>query len=142
MKLLYGIWIGALYLLLSLFIGEQHPFTRVPMYSSFPNYAYSFYLSDSANNLLPLATYYHLADDELSHHYSSICEGKKNPYGNQIETAEQLQSVGKLMFEKLKPYQYASLSTEKMRLHRVCYYLSENKIRQTDIVLFETNIDE
>ena len=37
-------------MIMSLLIGEVHPFSREPMYNSFPNLATAFYLSDSRLN--------------------------------------------------------------------------------------------
>jgi len=139
MKLLDKFTVGGGYLFLSLLFGEHHPFTLVPMYNSFPNYAYSFYLADSTNRLLPLAQYYSLADDELSHHYSSICQVQNIAFGNQCESPDQLQKIGSAMFAKLKHYRYAELPARKIQLHRVCYFLQADTIAQNDLVMFEAN---
>jgi hypothetical protein len=45
------LWLGVLYIVLSLAIGEQHPFTLVPMYTSFINEARVLSLTTTDNRL-------------------------------------------------------------------------------------------
>lgn len=137
MRLLHKFIVGGIYIMLSLLLGELHPFTLVPMYNSIPNYAYSFYLSDSSNHLLPLGDYYYLANDELSHKYTTICEREHIKHGDQQETMQQLQIVGNAMFGKMKEYQRKKLPAGSIRLHRVCYFLRNDSILQSDLVMFE-----
>ena len=134
--------IGITYIVLSLLIGEVHPFTVVPMYSSFPNWAYSFYLSDSTSRLLPIANYFKYADDELGHNYAAICEQQKIVYGNQTETKIQLECVGKQMFGLLQAHQVAPLLQSYIQLHRVCYFMQRDSINVADIIIYEGKWNE
>jgi hypothetical protein len=131
--------ICAIYVLLSLLIGEVHPFTKVPMYSNFPNWAYSFYLCDSSNTLLPIRNYFTCADDELSHQYSAICERLHINYGNQIETKVQLDSIGKVLFLFLKEKQINPLPMNRIKIKRVCYKIHQNQLSQVEVILFDGN---
>ena len=127
------------YVLLSLIFGEVHPFTKVPMYSTFPNWAYSFYISDSTNTIIPTRRYFSCADDELSHQYAAICERLGINYGNQIETQVQLDSIGKVMFLFLKEKQIKPLPMNRIKIKRVCYKIHQNQISQVEVILFDGN---
>jgi len=137
-----NIVLGLGYIMFCLLIGEVHPFTLVPMYSSFPSWAYSFYLSDDDNRLLPLANYFNCGDDALSHYYSNICERKHIAYGNQAETKSQLENIGEQMINQLQSHQYKSIQKPTIRLHRVCYFLRNNSITSTDIIMYERKWNE
>ncbi len=137
-KCMRFVFVGLLYLGLSLFFGEVHPFTTVPMYSNFPNWAYSFYISNPSGRLVPVTHYYNCASDELSHQYSAICSQLHIPYGNRIETARQLQTIGQAMFAFLQKRQIKLLpEKERLQLHRVCYYIQNDTIASQDTVLYE-----
>jgi hypothetical protein len=135
-KLLF-IFLG--YIFLSLIFGEEHPFTKVPMYANFPNWAYSFYITDSNNILLPVRKYFSCANDELSHQYSAICERLKINYGNQSESGTQLDSIGAELIVFLKSRQVKPLPVNQIQLTRVCYSISQNKISQKEVKLFYGN---
>jgi len=58
-----------LYVGLSLAIGEVHPFTKVPMYSSFQSEITIFSLQDTSGNLIPFNNYSKLSSGAVMHKY-------------------------------------------------------------------------
>lgn len=136
-RLLQNVLVGVVYVVLSLLIGEQHPFTLVPMYSNLPNYAYSFYLSDDKGQILPFAKYFKCADDYPAHTYNAICEDKKISYGNGLETEEQLAEIGKQMIAELKEHQYALLPKGQVQLHRINYFMENDSLKEVDSKMYE-----
>ncbi len=130
-------FLGVIYLAASLLIGEQHPFTLVPMYNSFQNYAYSFYLSDSTGTLIPFTRHFDCHNDYLSHIYGSVCDKNNIRHGNQIETDEQLKLIGKSMMEELNKHQRSLLPTGIIQLHRVCYFAQGGSMKENDKMMYE-----
>ncbi len=136
-KLFQNVLVGIGYVVLSLLIGEQHPFTLVPMYNNLPNYAYSFYLSDDKGQILPFAKYFKCADDYPAHTYNAICENKKIRSGNRLETKQQLSEIGKQMIADLKEHQFALLPKSRIQLHRICYFLERDSLKKDDYLMYE-----
>ncbi len=126
-NLFRGIILGLLYVAASIIIGEQHPFTLVPMYNGFPNYAYSFSMTTADGTLLPFNVYFDCKDDFPSHLYGSICDKMGINAGNETETDMQLKRVGEAMLLSLKRYSTQPLPKGEIQLHRICYY-SENEL--------------
>ncbi len=120
-----GILLGLIYVAISLVIGEQHPFTLVPMYNGFQNYAYSFYMTTADGKLLPFHVYFDCKDDFPSHLYGSICDKIGVNAGNETETDIQLNRVGEDMLLTLKKRHLLPLPKGEIQIHRICYY-SEN----------------
>lgn len=124
-----GIYLGLFYVAFSLVIGEQHPFTLVPMYNGFPNYAYSFYMTTANGKLLPFKNYFKCKDDYPSHLYGSICDKNGINAGNEMETDTQLAIVGKAMLATLKKQPKQPLPQGEIQIYRICYYSEVNKIK-------------
>lgn len=131
------LYLAAAYVVLSLIIGEVHPFTTVPMYNSFPNWAYSFYISDTSGKLIPIGNYYSCDYDYLSHLYSTLCQENHIEMGNEVEKADELTFIGNKMFDGLSGYRKKTLPQGKIQLHRVCYSYKNNAINKADIVIYE-----
>lgn len=72
-----------MYVVLSLAIGEVHPFTKVPMYSSFQEKITIFSLQDTSGNLLPFNKYSNLSTGPLMHKYFNAVEIYKNTNSQQ-----------------------------------------------------------
>lgn len=140
--LLKNLWLGLSYVMLSLTIGENHPFTLVPMYNNFPNYAYSYYLSDGRGTLLPLAGYFKYDIGNLSHNFNAICQDKNIPHGFQMETEEQLREVGEAMISQVMEHRFARLPGDTLQLHRICYFMQGDTIAQKDVVMYETVVNQ
>lgn len=63
-----------LYVGLSLAIGEVHPFTKVPMYSSFQSKITIFSLQNTSGNLMPFEKYSKLSSGPVMHKYFNAVE--------------------------------------------------------------------
>jgi hypothetical protein len=92
------------YIILSLVIGERHPFTPVPMYNHFPNWAYVFYAKDNDGRILFSKTTFRNAcsPSDVSNLYSSYCYEKNWMYGFGKETPENLHEVGEVLLNHYK----------------------------------------
>jgi hypothetical protein len=134
-KIIPAVSIGVCYVVLSLLIGESHPFSRELMYDSFPDRSYTFYLSDTHGQLLPLKKFYHFTTNELTHVYNAICESRDL---NGEKEAEQHQSIGKTMMEELSRRRFADVHTDSIQLHQINYFLQKDSIQTNDIMMYET----
>ncbi len=132
--------LGLSYVVLSLLIGEVHPFSLVPMYNNFPNYAYAFYVSDEEGKLLPVNTYFNYGAGDLSHNYVAVCESQKVFHGYNRETSGQLAAVGKVMLQKLYTFKRDSVPAQRLQLHRVNYTLTNDSITSKDVLMYEMEL--
>jgi hypothetical protein len=130
-------FLGGSYVLLSLIFGENHPFTRMPVYNSFPNFGYSFYLSDKEQKMFPARAYFNYNAGELSHIYFSICRENEWPV-DKNETPEELSRIGEIMTAIMKQREGAHWPEGIVQLHRVCYFMSNDSIHKKDTILNET----
>ena len=128
---------GLGYLLLCLLIGEVHPFSLLPMYNSFPNWAYAFYVSDKQDNLLPNNKYFAIPAMDLAHNYYAICEDQKINTGYEMETKEELNKAGEIMMQKLLAKHSASLTADTLQLHRICYSFQGGCVVTHNTIMYE-----
>lgn len=92
------------YIILSLQIGEMQPFTKVPMYDSFPNWSYIFYLRDENEKIIfPRKEIHHPIDiGAIAHIFYSYCNEKEMKYGYGEEDPQQLLEAGDFIIQKIK----------------------------------------
>ena len=125
---------GICYIIISLLVGEIHPFSRETMYDSFPNLAVTFYLNDSAANLLPVKKYFAYNTDAITHNYHNIEEIMGY---QQVETKQRLQEVGRKMWLQIMPRAYPTTDTHGITIHRVSYFMVNNSLQQNDEILYQ-----
>ena len=121
-------------MIMSLLIGEVHPFSREPMYNSFPNLATAFYLSDSRGNLLPVTKYFSYNTDAITHNYHTIEEIMGY---QENETKSRLDKIGREMWTQILPHAYSGVIVHGITIHRVSYFLSKDTISQNDEILYQ-----
>jgi hypothetical protein len=132
-----NLFLGLCYILLSLAIGECHPFSLVSMYDSFPKTACTFYLSDDKGTMMPMQQYFADKTADLTHKYYAICESKKIEGGNDAETPEQLREIGKAMLDPMIPELITEMVPLKIQIHQVYYYLKNDSIYSKEKVMYE-----
>ena len=125
-----------LFVLLSWKIGENHPFTRVPMYHSFPDYAYVFYLEDENQQVIPFKPVSKLHAPEVSHLYFSALRDRGIKYGKgQEDSLFVLYELGEEMYSniswKIDPFETCA------SLRRTQYQLNDGVLKVTDKILYE-----
>lgn len=129
--------IAILYMSCSLLIGEIHPFSRFPMYNSFPNWSYAFYLADENGKLIP-AKEFNTIGTNIGHTFYSISESEKIDYGNGIESNAELQTIGKKMMDLIM-LNNKSTKQHKVVLHRIYFYYQNDTINQQNKIIYERN---
>lgn len=128
-------WLFGCYAGLSLLIGEVHPFSTVPMYTSFPNYAYSFKLTTTKGQLTPITKYYHSSSDELSHQFYTIASNLHISNAD-FEDPNNLRTIGKIMFANLQANVKNTPPADSLQLYLVTYTRSQNTITTKETLLY------
>jgi hypothetical protein len=122
-------------------IGEFHPFSLLPMYDSFPNWSYAFYISDSKGQLIPNDGNFSIRSADLAHRYYAICDSANVPTGYQKESELELHKVGQIMMRTILSTAPIALRWDTLQLHRVCYYLEDVSILVHNIIMYEAATD-
>jgi hypothetical protein len=107
---------------ISLIVGQFHPFSRFPMYSSFPPTAELYYLADETGKPLPSLKTLGIFGPELKQRVEHQCEA----YGAQTSQPEQLNRAGNAVLghlankreANLKEQGINGLSIRRVLLHR------------------------
>ena len=73
--------------------GEAHPFSKFPMYNSFANWSYVFYITDNNDSLIPCKKL-HTTGGKLGHNFYAICNKKNIGYGDGLESNLELKKIG------------------------------------------------
>lgn len=123
----YGVFI--LYGIGYLVFGETHPFSRYPMYSSFPNWSYVFYITDRDDKIIPFEEI-NTHGAEVSHLYYLLSEDLQILYGDFIESEENLDIIGTRMLEILK--RQKDFDHPYLKLYRRGFYLENDSILRID----------
>tara|TARA_B110000503_G_scaffold140518_1_gene231592 strand:- start:2198 stop:2641 length:444 start_codon:yes stop_codon:yes gene_type:complete len=124
--------VALVYIFGMLIFRETHPFSRFPMYSSFPNWAYSFYLTDENDKIIPLSSL-ETNGSSLGHLFGSVSDELSIPYGNFMESDEDLLRIGKRMMEILT--EGRDLEADQLELHRKAFYYKNDSITGQDIIM-------
>jgi hypothetical protein len=133
-----NILFGLCYVILSLLIGDCHPFSLVSMYDSFPESATTFYLSDKKGKLLPLKSYYHYGTGDLTHFYGAFCESKNFSREEEAQSPAQLNAIGEAMISELEQHKFAALPADTVQVHQVYYFFKDGSLHQKDNVIYES----
>ena len=114
--------------------GEFYPFTKFPMYSSFPNYSYVFYLTDEHGAFVPLNKY-HSFGGAFSHVFFSTANDLEIQNGYGKESKLELYRIGKKMMHYLELE--SGQKIRNIQIHRIHFFHWKNKIVKLDRVLYE-----
>ncbi len=130
-----------IYLIGVLSFGEAHPFSKFPMYSSFANWSYVFYITDFNDSLIPCKKL-NTTGGKLGHNFYAICNKKNIEYGDGMESNADLKKVGFEMMQLIlnKP-QNSQIRTKKIKLWRTYYYLKNDSMLQKNKLMYESNME-
>jgi hypothetical protein len=129
------------YAVICMLIAEVHPFSKYPMYSSFPNYSYTFYVADGNDSLIPFKENFKVRGNEVAHTYYEICDNHNFKRGFGVETDSQLAIVGCEMLEHIIRVRKSKLPTDSISLHRIYYLFEGDKIKSYDKQLCKRKVD-
>ncbi|MDX2001057.1 MAG: hypothetical protein SFW35_01375 [Chitinophagales bacterium] len=122
-------------------VGEVHPFSHFPMYNSFPNWSYAFFITDERNDTLFFEHHFRTSAGPFAHQFYTICQHKGFAYGNRIETKAQLQEVGKAMLGLIE-WKNKPSKTKMLRLYRRTFMLTDGKLNIIDELMAEKSITD
>lgn len=114
------------YIIISLVIGEFHPFSRYQMYDSFPLSATSFFLSKPDGKIIPLQEYFNYKTADISHNYATIKAIKK-------DIGEE--GIGDILMQQLLTYRKEGLYFDTIVLNKINFVSSGQKFIQRASIL-------
>jgi hypothetical protein len=130
----YGITI--FYIAAGLTLGEFHPFSKFPMYNQLPNWSYIFYYTDENNTIIPCDTF-NFSGAALGHLYYNIAESKNIKFGNGMESDDELEEIGRLMYiETTKQSKYLN-NIKTVKLWRKYFYFEREEIKVKEKLIYE-----
>jgi len=130
--------IAVVYVLGFCILSEIHPFSRFPMYSHFPNWSYSFYVTNESDEIIPfleLSTH----GGAMGHLYGSVANQLNISYGSFIESEEELRQIGEGMMKSLLTIH--QFEGNEIKLYRKAFYYQNDTIKdRVDLmVIYEAN---
>lgn len=134
------------YVAVSLCIGHEfHPFSTYPMYNSFPNWGYVFYLQDTKGKLLPYSKVMRDARTKnagyVGHTFYSFMERENCRYGDGHEDTACLRRAGAALMQMIWMDEDKSRAgVDSTLLVRRFYYIQDGQMRYRDDVMYEDTI--
>ncbi|MEZ4929721.1 MAG: hypothetical protein R2777_06895 [Chitinophagales bacterium] len=126
------------YLVVSPILNGNHPFSTFPMYNILSEGAYNFVLQDKNGEVVPYNSISKYTSIDVPDLYEAFLTERNIPYGNQMETKEQLNLVGDYLInilideDKRKKQGY-----DYIQLNRLYFTIENDKI-----VTFKTTLSE
>ncbi len=128
-------YIGLLsYVILSLLIGEFHPFSRAEMYDHFPDSSELIALTDSNGKAIALKEFFGYNIGDLTHNQTVI----KNTLSRTLPSEAADSTLGVLLWRQLVAYQKKPLPNTPLQIRRIYYTTCNDKIVSSSKVLYET----
>jgi hypothetical protein len=130
-----------IYIIGVIVFGETHPFSLFPMYNSFTNWSYVFYITDQNDSLIP-CNKLRTTGGKLGHNFYAICNKKNIGYGNGLESNLELKKIGfEMMQMVLNKPKNIKMKNEKLKLWRTFFYYKNDSIMQLNQMIYETNME-
>jgi hypothetical protein len=119
--------------------GEVHPFSEFPMYNSFANCSYAFYITDDNDSLIPCRKL-NTRGVNLGHSFYAICNERNIDYGDGLESIDDLNKVG---FEMMRIVlnNPENKNIKKLKLWRTYYYYKNDSIIHKKLLIYESNME-
>lgn len=135
-----------LYIAASLLIGKEfHPFSSFPMYNSFPNWSYVFYLkNERGEEVYYQKTLTHWIKKNagfIAHTFYSYSDYHHYQYGDGREDSIHLSSVGKELIKTILKDEPANrFKFDTLKLYRRYYHLENEQLVYRDDWMYEEAI--
>jgi hypothetical protein len=130
--------IALIYLMGVIIFGEEHPFSKFSMYSSFADYSYVFYFTDKENKMIK-CTELNSTGTNLAHMYTTVCEMNNFKHGHGMESDSVLHEVGKQMLNIVKINNIKLIHhNKKVKLNRMYFYYEGEIIKCKKQEMYET----
>jgi hypothetical protein len=134
------LWLGVLYIVLSLAIGEQHPFTLVPMYTSFINEARVLSLTTANGQPIVLKGKFNVHSGGLMHRYFAKRNAIEASSPNLTEK-EQNKIIGSFLIDEITNSSLASCSSDTLQLHLLTYHLHDHELKYASTLIYAKDLN-
>jgi hypothetical protein len=125
-------WVALFYIIGVLIFNETHPFSRFPMYSSFPNWSYSFYLTNKTDEIIPFSNL-ETDGEAVGHLYGSVSQELDILYGDFMESEVELQKIGNRMMNIL--LESRGNLVGEYKLYRKAFYYKNDSIHEQIVLM-------
>lgn len=137
-----NLMLGLVYLILCMLIGEVHPFTQMPMYNKFVNYAYSFKVTDKEGKVIPVNRHYRANCGSLAHKFYAISNSLGVNCGFEKETTLELQLIGKQLMKELQASRKTNPPADTICLYLVNHSFENDSIVKTERLMYAAKVGQ
>jgi hypothetical protein len=129
------------YVAISLLIGKEfHPFSTFPMFNSFPNYGYVFFLKNERDEVVTYGRNFAKSKNAgyVAHTYYSFFNSHNYSCGFGEEDSAHVREAGKVLLEMiLKDENTDALDFDSLKIYRRFYFLENEQLTFRDDLMYE-----
>ncbi len=133
-----------LYIISSLLIRKEfHPFSLFPMYNSFINYGYVFFVKNEQGDILPFYKKFSAGKNAgyTAHAFGAFCHYHGYSFGFGKEDSVLLKQAGRELTDMLlRNEDFRNSSFDSLCLYKRYYYLKNGKLLYRDDLMYEKAI--
>ena len=128
------------YIVISMYTGELHPFSQFPMYNSFPNWSYLFYIKTQEGRMVSPLFELKSNSGAIAHVYYSACQRYEVEYGMGLETPEEMRMIADeilISLVKDKP----DFRGDTLYFYKRHFYLVDKEIREKETLMTQLYVE-
>lgn len=129
------------YIIITLLVGEWHPFSNFPMYNNFPNWAYVFYVTDSSGKVLYNEEYFDKGSGSVAHMYYAACQHRNIKYGDDMETTSEMQILGNDILDQIELKRF-DFSGDSLFLFKKTFMLVNGSILEDSVNIAARHVEK
>ena len=133
------IWLAVFYLVVSVAIGEVHPFSSLPMYRVITDYSDVFYLADKNGKVVPLKKASLLPSAFINKHYHTYLNEHGLTYDDIKSNAAEREKLGYYVFNRTVDFKTAKANNYTY-LKLVLSHGTMDSSGYVNVVLYEHGI--
>jgi hypothetical protein len=137
---LYRLALPAVFITASLFIGEQHPFSRFPMFSTMDNFARYYWLQDQNGKAVSSRNCFNVRGDQ----FKNLIGDRAIIHQVDLKNSEALKPICAPLMQHLVATHQAGLKAQnisEIKLMDHWLWIDSGQVKQRDIVLADVRVD-
>ncbi|CAN5165043.1 hypothetical protein BH09BAC1_BH09BAC1_20060 [soil metagenome] len=123
-----------------MYTGELHPFSQFPMYNSFPEWSYVFYIKTHEGRVVSPLLEMKSNSKAVAHVYYSACQKYGVAYGMNLETPLQMKMIADEILSSLVMAN-PNFQGDTLYFYKKQFYLVNKEIREKETLMTQMYVE-